>query len=106
MVHAAGHLHCSLEPVDVERERLAAGAQFDLVYARLLLFQLTDSVAALAQLWDWVAPGGHLVVQDDDLRPCGVTPPLRRWTSSPCDARRDRRRRPRRPDRPLPAAAV
>jgi SAM-dependent methyltransferase len=76
MLHAAGHLHCSFEPVDVERERPAAGAAFDLVCARLLLFHLTDPVAALARLWDWVAPGGHLVVQDLDLRTCGVTPPL------------------------------
>jgi hypothetical protein len=46
------------------------------VFARLLLFHLADPSAALRRLWDWVAPGGHLVVQDYDLRTADVVPAL------------------------------
>src|SRR5262249_44862349 len=47
-----------------------------LVYARLLLFHLPQRVAVLARLWDAVAPGGHLLVQDYDLRAISVLPAL------------------------------
>ena len=47
-----------------------------LVFARLLLFHLPQRVAVLARLWDAVAPGGHLVVQDYDIRSAGVLPAL------------------------------
>ena len=30
----------------------------------------------LRRAWDWVAPGGHLLVQDYDLRPISVRPAL------------------------------
>jgi hypothetical protein len=46
------------------------------VYARLLLFHLPQRVAVLARLWDAVAPGGHLIVQDYDIRTAGVLPAL------------------------------
>jgi ubiquinone/menaquinone biosynthesis C-methylase UbiE len=75
-LHAAGHHHCSFEPADVLQAERIPGAPFDLVFARLLLFHLADPVAALRRLWDWVAPGGHLVVQDYDLRTVDVAPPL------------------------------
>jgi SAM-dependent methyltransferase len=52
------------------------GAPFDLVYARLLLFHLPQRVEVLARLWDAVAPGGHLVVQDYDIRGITVLPAL------------------------------
>ena len=51
-------------------------APFDLVYARLLLFHLPERVAVLARLWDAVAPGGHLVVQDYDIGGARVLPML------------------------------
>ncbi len=46
------------------------------MYARLLLFHLPQRRAVLARLWDAVAPGGHLVVQDYDLRTVDVLPAL------------------------------
>ena len=60
------------------------GAPFDLVYARLLLFHLPERVAVLARLWDAVAPGGHLLVQDYDLRSVGVLPAARQRRASWC----------------------
>jgi 2-polyprenyl-3-methyl-5-hydroxy-6-metoxy-1,4-benzoquinol methylase len=76
MLRSAGHLQCTFEAADVEEPCEIPGAPFDLVYARLLLFHVTDPAAVLARLWTWVAPGGHLVVQDYDLRTSSVTPPL------------------------------
>ena len=76
MLHAAGHHQCAFEPADARGRRTIPGAPFDLVYARLLLFHVADPVAVLRRLWDWVAPGGHLVVQDYDLRTCDVLPAL------------------------------
>jgi hypothetical protein len=75
-LHAAGHHQCSFEPADVRQAERIPGGPFDLVFARLLLFHLADPVAALRRLWDWVAPGGHLVVQDYDLRTADVAPAL------------------------------
>jgi SAM-dependent methyltransferase len=75
-LHAAGHHQCSFEPADVLQAERIPGGPFDLVFARLLLFHLADPVAALRRLWDWVAPGGHLVVQDYDLRTVDVAPAL------------------------------
>lgn len=41
--------------------------KFDLVFARLLLIHASDPVATLRRLWDWVKPGGVLLVMDYDL---------------------------------------
>ena len=76
MLHGAGHRQCSFAPVDLESDEPIPGAPFDLVYARLLLFHVSDPVAVLRRLWDAVAPGGHLVVHDYDLRTADVLPPL------------------------------
>lgn len=46
-------------------DRQLAGSQ-DLVFARLLLFHLRDQQAALSRLWQWVRPGGVLLVMDYD----------------------------------------
>jgi SAM-dependent methyltransferase len=75
-LHAAGHRQCRFERVDVETSDWLAGAPFDLVFARLLLFHVGDPVAVLRRAWDWVAPGGRLLVQDYDLRPIAVRPAL------------------------------
>lgn len=75
-LHAAGHHQCSFEPADVEHAERITGAPFDLVFARLLLFYVRDPAGVLRRLWEWVAPGGHLVVQDYDLRTVDVTVPL------------------------------
>ncbi len=76
MLVAAGHHQCTFEAVDIEASEHAVGAPFDLVFARLLLFHLPDPVVTLRRLWDWVAPGGHLVVQDYDVRTADVLPAL------------------------------
>lgn len=76
MLRASGHRQCDFQAHDLRTPTPIPGAPFDLVYARLLLFHLPERVAVLARLWDAVAPGGHLVVQDYDLRSAGVLPAL------------------------------
>jgi ubiquinone/menaquinone biosynthesis C-methylase UbiE len=80
-LRAAGHQQCSFVEADVE----STGADsldavpdggFDLVFGRLILLHLSDPVAVLRRMWRWTAPGGHLVVQDYDLRGVDVQPPL------------------------------
>jgi SAM-dependent methyltransferase len=76
MLRAAGHDRCDFARVDLTAEDEIPGAPFDLVYARLLLFHLPDRVAVLRRLWESVAPGGHLLIQDYDVRATGVLPEL------------------------------
>jgi ubiquinone/menaquinone biosynthesis C-methylase UbiE len=76
MLRGAGHHNCLFHAQDLTAGRPIPGAPFDLVYARLLLFHLPRRVAVLGRLWDAVAPGGHLVVQDYDIRSAGVLPAL------------------------------
>jgi SAM-dependent methyltransferase len=73
-LHEAGHRQCAFEPLDIERE--APAGSFDVVLARLLLIHVDDAAAVLRRLWDCVAPGGHLVVQDYDLLTGQVAPDL------------------------------
>jgi SAM-dependent methyltransferase len=75
MLHGAGHRQCEFAPIDL-RAGDPLPAQYDLVYTRLLLFHLPDRVAVLRRLWEAVAPGGHLVVQDYDVGPAGPVPAL------------------------------
>lgn len=75
-LHAAGHTCCRFLTRDLADDGPIPGAPYDLVYARLLLFHLPERAAVLARLWAAVAPGGHLIVQDYDLRPVGVLPAL------------------------------
>ena len=60
---------------DLADPALLAGAQFDFVFARLILIHLPDPVAALRRLWGWVAPGGTLAVMDFDIAAAGAFPP-------------------------------
>jgi hypothetical protein len=76
MLHGAGHRQCEFAHFDLTSDGAIVGAPFDLVYARLLLFHLPQRVQVLRRLWDAVAPGGHLLVQDYDMRTCGVLPAL------------------------------
>jgi ubiquinone/menaquinone biosynthesis C-methylase UbiE len=76
MLRGSGHHHCAFHAQDLAAGQPIPGAPFDIVYARLLLFHAPDRVAVLARLWDAVAPGGHLVLQDYDLRSTGVLPAL------------------------------
>jgi SAM-dependent methyltransferase len=71
-----GHPQCAFVAHDITAPEPLPGAPFDLVYARLLLFHLPEREAVLARLWDVVAPGGHLLVQDYDLRGLSVLPAL------------------------------
>ncbi|MBO0814419.1 MAG: methyltransferase domain-containing protein [Actinobacteria bacterium] len=75
-LHAAGHRQCYFRAHDLTSGEPVPGAPFDLVYARLLLFHLPQRAEVLARLWDAVAPGGHLVVQDYDIRGISVLPAL------------------------------
>jgi ubiquinone/menaquinone biosynthesis C-methylase UbiE len=76
MLHGAGQRQCSFQAQDLTAAGPVPGAPFDLVYARLLLFHLPRRVDVLARLWDSVAPGGHLLVQDYDLRNISTLPQL------------------------------
>jgi SAM-dependent methyltransferase len=71
-----GHHQCAFCRHDITAEEPIPGAPFDLVYARLLLFHLPEREAVLARMWEAVAPGGHLVVQDYDVRGLAVLPAL------------------------------
>jgi SAM-dependent methyltransferase len=75
-LRAEGCHQCTFRRHDVTAEEPIPGAPFDLVYARLLLFHLPARETVLARLWEAVAPGGHLVVQDYDLRGLRVLPAL------------------------------
>lgn len=76
MLRDAGHPQCEFQAHDFTVEAPVPGRPYDLVFARLLLFHLPQRVAVLRRLWDAVAPGGHLVVQDYDLRSTSVLPTL------------------------------
>ena len=52
---------------------------FDVVYVRLVLMHLADPVAVLRRLWELVAPGGVLVVQDYDTAGMTSVPTLPCW---------------------------
>ena len=47
---------------------------FDLVFGRFLLFQMIDPAATLRRMFEWVKPGGCLVIQDYDLAPLDIHP--------------------------------
>ncbi|GAA2703480.1 class I SAM-dependent methyltransferase [Actinoplanes palleronii] len=75
-LHRDGHTQCHVRVHDLTADEPVPGGPYDLVYARLLLFHLHDQAAALRRLWQAVAPGGHLLIQDYDMRTAGVMPPL------------------------------
>jgi ubiquinone/menaquinone biosynthesis C-methylase UbiE len=82
MLHAAGHRQCTFSAADLDAPDPIPGGPFDVVYARLLLFHVADPIAVLRHLWTAVAPGGHLVIHDYDLRTTDVLPALetmREW---------------------------
>ncbi|HVT67514.1 MAG TPA: methyltransferase domain-containing protein [Trebonia sp.] len=76
MLHGGGYRRCAFRAHDLAADEPVPGGPFDLVYARLLLIHLPDRAAALARLWDAVAPGGYLVVQDYDASAFGVVADL------------------------------
>jgi ubiquinone/menaquinone biosynthesis C-methylase UbiE len=76
MLHGAGHRQCTFQARHITAADPIPGAPFDLVYARLLLFHVPQRAGVLASLWDAVAPGGHLLVQDYDIRGVNTAPEL------------------------------
>jgi SAM-dependent methyltransferase len=76
MLHRTGNRQCGFHTHDLTAAEPVPGAPFDLVYARLLLFHVPQRATVLERLWDAVAPGGHLVIQDYDLRTASVLPEL------------------------------
>lgn len=76
MLHDAGHRQCRFAPHDITADEPLPGGPFDLVYARLLLYHLPQRVNVLRRLWDAVAAGGHLLIQEYDLRSIGILPTL------------------------------
>jgi SAM-dependent methyltransferase len=76
VLHGAGHRQCRFHAHDITAEEPVPGGPFDLVFARLLLFHLPQRVAVVRRLWDAVAPGGHLVLQDYDLSTLTTQPAL------------------------------
>jgi trans-aconitate methyltransferase len=67
-LHDEGRRQCSVQTRDLTAAEPIPGAPFGLVYARLLLFHLPRRVEVLARLWDAVAPGGYLLVQESAFR--------------------------------------
>jgi SAM-dependent methyltransferase len=77
MLHHAGHRQCRFIQLDItDGDDPIPDTPFDLVYARLLLYHLPQRVSVLQRLWDAVAPDGHLLIQEYDLRSVGVMPTL------------------------------
>ena len=76
MLRAHGHRQCHFKYADVTTDRSISPAKFDLVYARLLLYHLPQRVAVLRRLWEGVAPGGCLFIQDYDVGGVNVLPTL------------------------------
>ncbi|MBT0770138.1 class I SAM-dependent methyltransferase [Kineosporia sp. J2-2] len=74
MLHGLGHTQCRVRSYEIGAEPIPDGP-YDLVFARLLLFHLPHRAQVLARLWDAVAPGGYLLVQDYDLGVVGSVPP-------------------------------
>lgn len=73
-LHEAGHLQCRFLAAELTGDAPVPGGPYDVVYARLLLFHLPQRVRVLSRLWDAVAPGGRLIVQDYDLDVMEIVP--------------------------------
>ncbi|MEV0227105.1 methyltransferase domain-containing protein [Streptomyces sp. NPDC050704] len=54
--------------LDIEAADRIPGGPYGVVFTRLVLLHLRDPVAAVRKMYEAVAPGGLLVVQDYDLR--------------------------------------
>lgn len=75
MLHASGLRQCTVIARPLSAAEEVPGGPYDLVFARLLLFHLPERVAVLRRLWEAVAPGGHLLIQDYDLDVVSLLPP-------------------------------
>jgi len=59
---------------DVRHLSSVADGPFDLVFTRLLLMRIEEPETILRKLWQWVRPGGALLVMDYDLTGMRSTP--------------------------------
>jgi SAM-dependent methyltransferase len=75
-LHGDGYQQCAIDVRPLRGDEPVPGGPFDLVFARLLLFHLPDRVAVLARLWEAVAPGGCLVIQEYHVRSALTEPSL------------------------------
>jgi SAM-dependent methyltransferase len=75
-LRAGGYQQCEIDVRPLRGDEPVPGGPFDLIFARLLLFHLPDRAAALARLWEALAPGGCLVVQEYNVRSALTEPPL------------------------------
>ncbi|HEY7687066.1 MAG TPA: class I SAM-dependent methyltransferase [Dongiaceae bacterium] len=73
-LHRQGLHQVSFLRGDVNRTSEIAPASFDIVFGRFLLFHMIDPGATLRRMYEWVKPGGCLVIQDYDLATMDVHP--------------------------------
>jgi ubiquinone/menaquinone biosynthesis C-methylase UbiE len=73
-LHRQGLHQVSFLRGDVNRTGEIAPGSFDMVFGRFLLFQMIDPAATLRRMYEWVKPGGCLVIQDYDLAPLDIHP--------------------------------
>ena len=64
ILRSKGYQQCSFIEGNVEGLEQFDSERFDLVFARLLLMHLDDSILALRKMYRQVRPGGRIVVQD------------------------------------------
>lgn len=74
MLHDLGHSQTTISQYAISPEEPIPHGPFDLVFARLLLFHLPRRAEVLARLWEAVAPGGVLLIQDYDMSVVGTAP--------------------------------
>ena len=64
------------EPFDLTSGQEAPGAPYDLVFARLVVFHMADQPGTLRRLWQWVKPGGSLLIMEYDMASLRTYPPV------------------------------
>ncbi|GAB3250512.1 class I SAM-dependent methyltransferase [Kineosporia babensis] len=74
MLHELGHTNTQVLAHQIQPDEPLPGGPYDLVASRLLLLHLPQRVEVLARLWEAVAPGGHLLIQDYDMAVLGDAP--------------------------------
>jgi ubiquinone/menaquinone biosynthesis C-methylase UbiE len=79
MLRATTKSHFTFIEQDVEEIDEIPGQPFDLTYARLVVIFARDPIAELRQMYAWTKPGGHIVVQDYNVRTMDIFPRLESW---------------------------
>jgi len=64
VLHGIGYTQCSFVEGDLQSLEKNESNRFDLVYGRLVVEHMDDPIDGLKQMYRWVKPGGHLVIQD------------------------------------------